>query len=137
MSPTTLTTKSLFAAPIGMELLQTLLNSIYASTIRESHCQLDKPLWTTLYSRRDNGVIIKLMRAISIRDPWSKIKWTRTNRCSGHVLIGGRRGFRSSVRWVESESALCDFITRYMRTGKIKRPWCWILHSSKYLPSKS
>jgi hypothetical protein len=63
-------------------------------------CDLGIP---TLYSQRKYVVLISLMRAISIREPAGEIKVTRTNRCRGHVLIGVRWGFRSSVRWVKLE----------------------------------
>jgi hypothetical protein len=58
----------------------------------------------TLYSRREHVVLIKLMRAFSIREPQPKTRGTRINVWEGHVLIRGRSGFRSSAIWVELES---------------------------------
>jgi hypothetical protein len=62
------------------------------------------PAITTLYSRREHVVLIKLMRAFSIREPQPKTRGTRINVWEGHVLICGRSGFRSSAIWVELES---------------------------------
>jgi hypothetical protein len=49
---------------------------------------------STLYSRRDYIVIINSMPANLIRDPWPKIKSTRTNVCDRHVLMCGSWGIR-------------------------------------------
>jgi len=42
---------------------------------------------STLYSRHYRDVIMSLMPAISISDPWPKIKSECTNVCDRHVLM--------------------------------------------------